>query len=243
MSESTVLITGGARRLGAALARALSDAGYRVVIHYNNSADDAMALRDELSKDGTKAFTVQGNLTVESSAVKLAEDATTAAGPITHLINNASIFPEDRLDAITNDSVTENMNINALVPLFLGRALRERGTLTNVVNLLDTRVVDYDEKHVSYHLSKRALQSLTAMMAMEWAPAVRVNGVSPGLILPPEGKTEEYFEGLKSTNPLNTYGGPDDIVRAVLFLLDSPFITGQNIFVDGGRHLKGRFYE
>ena len=243
MSDSTVLITGGARRLGAAIARALSDAGYSVVIHYNSSAEDAITLRDELLENGTEAFAVQGHLADEASAKKLAEEATSSAGPITHLINSASIFPEDRLDAITDESVTENMNINALVPLFLGRALRERGCLTNVVNLLDTRVVDYDEKHVSYHLSKRALQSLTAMMAMEWAPTVRVNGVSPGLILPPEGKTEEYFESLKSTNPLNTYGGPEDIVRAVLFLLDSPFITGQNVFVDGGRHLKGRFYE
>lgn len=243
MSKGTVLITGGARRLGAELARTLAHAGYTLVIHYNSSREEAEALRDKLTQSGATVHTVQGHLIDEASAISLASDATNAAGPITHLINNASIFPEDRLDTITVDSVAKNMNINALVPTFLGRELKNRGGLGCIINFLDTRVLDYDEKHVSYHLSKRALQSLTAMMAADWAPQVRVNGVAPGLILPPEGKDHSYLENLKSTNPLDTYGEPEDISRAVMFLMESPFITGQTIYVDGGRHLKGRFYE
>lgn len=242
MSNRTVLITGGARRLGAAIARTLAEQGHALVIHYNSSSEAAKSLQKELRAAGAEVNITQARLEDAESCEKLAQDSCDLSGPITDLINSASIFPEDVLDEISSESVARNMNVNALVPMFLGRALKARGELMSIVNLLDTRVLDYDAQHVSYHLSKRSLQSLTAMMAMEWAP-VRVNGVAPGLILPPEGKDESYLESLKATNPLNTYGEPEDIARSVTFLLNSPFITGQTIYVDGGRHLKGRFYE
>ena len=108
---------------------------------------------------------------------------------------------------------------------------------------LDTMVMDYDKKHLPYHLSKRTLQTLTRIMAMEFAPAIRVNAVAPGLILPPAGKGLEYLEQLVSSNPLHRYGGPEDIVQAVFYLLGAEFVTGQTLFVDGGRHLRGSMYE
>jgi pteridine reductase len=104
---------------------------------------------------------------------------------------------------------------------------------------LDTRVAGYDRQHVAYHLSKQMLCTLTRMMAVEFAPRIRVNAVAPGLILPPEGKGMDYLEGLKGTNPLNQYGSAEDISAAAVFLIGSAFITGQGIHVDGGRHLKG----
>ncbi|MCH7709078.1 MAG: SDR family oxidoreductase [Myxococcales bacterium] len=107
---------------------------------------------------------------------------------------------------------------------------------------MDTRITDYDKSHVSYHLSKRMLFSMTRMMALEFAPKVRVNAIAPGLILPPEGKDETYLQDLARSNPLLAYGGPGDVVEAVLFLLQGRFVTGQVLYVDGGRHLLGGVY-
>jgi NAD(P)-dependent dehydrogenase (short-subunit alcohol dehydrogenase family) len=125
----------------------------------------------------------------------------------------------------------------------LSRRLAAQKRAGSIVNLLDARMLDYDRQHLSYHLSKRALWDLTRIGAIEFAPLIRVNAVAPGLVLPPTGKDTEYLEKLKHTNLLNRYGSPEDVARAVLFLIESPFITGQVIFVDGGRHMRGRVYE
>lgn len=243
MSQETVLITGAARRLGAALTQHLAGHGYRVIVHYNRSAEAAATLVENVTGCGGDAICAQSAFSSEEKCTSFIETVTQQHGPIHHLINNASIFPDDTLDTATQQSVEENFAINTMVPLFLGRHLRKKGTLKTVTNMLDTRVLDYDQQHISYHLSKRGLQSLTAMMALEWAPSVRVNGVAPGLILPPEGKDVTYLEELAHTNPLQRVGEPDDICAAVQFLIQSPFVTGQTIYVDGGRHLKGRVYE
>ncbi|HNR34300.1 MAG TPA: SDR family oxidoreductase, partial [Candidatus Hydrogenedentes bacterium] len=134
------------------------------------------------------------------------------------------------------------VNLNALAPFLLGRCLAAQKRPGGIVNLLDARIADYDREHASYHLSKRLLFTLTRMMAVEFAPCVRVNGIAPGLILPPEGKDESYLAQLAATNPLNRYGSPDDVAEAVLYLLRSDFVTGQVIFVDGGRHMRGGMY-
>jgi hypothetical protein len=111
-----------------------------------------------------------------------------------------------------------------------------------IVNFLDTRVLDYDREHMSYHLSKRALFTLTRAMALEFAPAIRVNAVAPGLVLPPAGKDQSYLDALVHTNPLQAHGSVEDVAAAVLFLVTSPFVTGQVIYVDGGRHMLGGVY-
>ena len=135
-----------------------------------------------------------------------------------------------------------NVNVNALAPFLLSRAFAAQQREGCIINFLDTRIMDYDKTHVSYHLSKRMLFSITRMMALEFAPKVRVNAIAPGLILPPEGKDETYLQDLAPSNPLQTYGGPGDIVEAVLFLLRGRYITGQVVYVDGGRHMLGGVY-
>ena len=110
------------------------------------------------------------------------------------------------------------------------------------MNLLDSRITDYDREHAAYHLSKRMLFALTRMLALELAPRTIVNAVAPGLILPPEGKDEDYLRRMAHTVPLNRHGDAGDIEQAVLFLLRCEFVTGQVIFVDGGRHMEGRVY-
>ena len=134
------------------------------------------------------------------------------------------------------------MRINAWAPFVLGRALARERRGGCIVNLLDSRITDYDAEHAAYHLSKRMLATLTRMMALEFAPRVRVNAVAPGLILPPPGEDDGYLERLKRTNPLERHGEPADVAEAVLFLARSLFVTGQTIFVDGGRHMRGAVY-
>lgn len=238
----TALVTGGARRLGAAMARALAESGANVVVHYRHSADAALALAAELRGCGVGAWTVAGDLALARAGTEVFAAALGVAGPIDILVNNASIFPEGTLATLDEESLSLNHRVHAVAPLELGRAMHAQERDGAIVNLLDTRVNDYDRLHVAYHLSKRTLDALGRMMAVEFAPRIRVNAIAPGLVLPPEGRDEAYLAGLAHTNPLNRYGGEADVVRAMLFLLNSPFITGQTICVDGGRHLRGSFY-
>lgn len=242
LSGQTALVTGGAKRLGRAVCEALAGCGVRIAVHYNRSADEADALVERLRGQGIEAQAFAAELGTHAQRKALVDEVVRAFGSLDILVNSASIFPEDRLADVSIESLVPNIEVNALAPLELSRAFAAQDRPGCIVNFLDTRVLDYDEKHVSYHLSKRMLFSLTRMMATEFAPAVRVNGVAPGLVLPPAGKDESYLESLKHTNPLNTYGSEADIARAVLFLAESPFITGQVIYVDGGRHMKSHFY-
>jgi NAD(P)-dependent dehydrogenase (short-subunit alcohol dehydrogenase family) len=192
---------------------------------------------------GGRAATVQADLAVPEAADSLIGRAAQAAGTdITILVNCASIFPADTVLDTTAASVQQNVQVNAMTPLQLARSLAAGTAGTDVINLLDARIVDYDRLHAAYHLSKRMLFTITRMLALELAPAVRVNAVAPGLILPPPGADESFLQQQAHTNPLNRHGSAEDIVSAVMFLLTSPFITGQVIFVDGGRHMKGCVY-
>jgi len=239
----TALITGGARRIGAATALALAEAGVHLAIHYRASEADAARLSDQVRAHGVRCALVRADLAQSGEVAALIGKAVDAAGPLDILICNASIFPEATLREAAEENVWENVRINALAPMRLGLDFVAQGREGCIVNFLDTMVVDYDRKHVPYHLSKRMLYSITRMMALECAPKVRVNAVAPGLILPPEGKDEDYLAGLAHSNPLQRYGDARAVAEAVLFLLRAAFVTGQVIFVDGGRHLRGRVYD
>ena len=142
----------------------------------------------------------------------------------------------------TLQDLEDNIQVNAISPLLIARSFAEQGCEGAIVNFLDTRITEYDNGHAAYHLSKRMLFTLTRMMALEFAPSIRVNAVAPGLILPPPGEDLSYLQKLAHTNPLNRIGSPESITDAVLFLLRSEFVTGQVIFVDGGYHMKGSVY-
>jgi len=239
----TALVTGGAKRIGRATALALADAGANVVVHYHRSAAEADEVAQAIREKGSDAWTVPADLAEQAGPAGLFDRAVEAAGAIDIIINNAAIFPEDGLADVTSEALAANVHVHAWAPLVLSRALAAQSRDGAIVNFLDARVVDYDRKHVAYHLSKRMLLSLTRMMALEFAPRIRVNAVAPGLILPPRGKDETYLERLASTNPLQCYGSVEDVTDAVMFLLRNDFVTGQVLFVDGGRHLKGRVYD
>ncbi len=242
LEGKTALVTGGAKRIGRAVACALAAEGVNVVVHYRSSASEAEELATKLQTGGVQAWTVRADLEDAGEAGNLLDRAVELAGPVDILVNNAAIFPESRLADFDVADLHANINVNAVAPALIARKFAAQGREGAVINLLDCRIDDYDEEHVAYHLSKRMLFDLTRMMAVEYAPKIRVNAVAPGLILPPEGKDEDYLASLASTNPLNRYGSPDDVTRAVSFLLRSPFVTGQVIYVDGGRHMTGAMY-
>jgi pteridine reductase len=236
------LVTGGAKRIGRAIALALARQGTHVVIHYHTSQHEAESAAAEVRAYGVQAWTVQADLSDLAQVETVIPTARELAGTLDILINSASIFPQNRLTDFTADDFLQNMYTNALAPLWLSRAFAQQATEGVIINLLDTRMLDYDREHAAYHLSKRTLYTLTKMLSLELAPHIRVNGVAPGLILPPPGKDETYLEQQKQTNPLHRIGSLDDITEAIVFLLRSDFITGQVIYVDGGRHVKGAMY-
>lgn len=239
----TALVTGAGQRLGRAIACALAGHGVRIVAHFGRSADAAQHLVSELQQQGVGAWCLGADLTKIEDVSALFERATAVAGPVDILINNASIFPESSLTTFTYEDLDTSLRTNTFAPLVLSRAFAGQGRPGVIVNMLDTRIWDYDQKHAAYHLSKRMLFSLTKLSALEFAPRVRVNGIAPGLVLPPAGKDESYLQSLAHTNPLNRYGGADDVTEAVRFLVRSDFMTGQILYVDGGRHLRGHLYE
>jgi pteridine reductase len=241
-SGKRALVTGGAKRLGREIALLLAGRGVSLAIHYNTSRGPADALCRELRTLGVRAAPIAGDLDDPRASELLFQEAWESLGGLDFLVNNASIFPPDRLDEMDLPHLMDNIRVNAWAPFLLTRAfwrrIRGSGARGSVVNLLDTRLVGGDLAHASYHLSKAMLRELTLLTALEFAPELQVNGVAPGAVLPPEGKDDEYLAELTGELPLKRRGYPGDIAGATAYLLGAGFVTGQIIFVDGGRHLR-----
>lgn len=242
LTGKRALVTGGAKRIGRAVALALARYGADVVTHYNRSEKEAHETANDIQAMGRKAWCVQTDLSKENAVMRLIPEAVSVAGQLDILVNSAADFPESTLQTVTFSGIADEMRLNAYTPLALARAFAEQEQPGHIINFLDTRIVDYDKEHVAYHLSKRAMFALTRQMAAEFAPDIQVNAVAPGLVLPPPGKDDRYLEALHHTNPLQRHGTLEDITRTVLFFLANSFVTGQVIYVDGGRHMEGRFY-
>ena len=246
MSGERVLVTGGARRLGKAVALAFAEAGADVVVHYHDSEKEARATAAEIEKRGkrfgVRATPVGADLSKEGDAAALIDRLSEGNLLPSVLINSASVYGSNTFAGVQRGDLERDAAITAYGPLELSRRFAELAGSGSIVNILDARMVDYDSQHLSYHLAKRTLFTLTRILAVELAPAIRVNGVAPGIILPPDDTPEKQLEKYRSATLLQTTGGTEDITRTVLFLVSSPFITGDVIFVDGGRHLRGRMY-
>ncbi|MBN8849703.1 MULTISPECIES: SDR family oxidoreductase [unclassified Sphingomonas] len=237
MKRRTVLITGGARRLGAAIVRAVAAAGHRPVIHYGTSRAAAEALAEE-----TGGIAVGGDLADLAGLPALFARAMEAGcGAIDGLVNSASAFAYDRPEAIDHALALRLHAVNCVAPALLAQLLAAQPDIEDgaVVNLLDQKLANPNPDFFSYSLTKYALAGATEMLAQALAPRVRVNAVSPGLTLPSGDQSGAEFARVASANLLGRPVGVDEVARAVVYLLDARSVTGQNLFVDcGQRFLK-----
>ena len=238
LAGKTALITGAAKRIGRETALSLAGEGANVIVHYRGSVHEAADLCREIRAKGVESWIIQADFEKPAEYETLIQRALDEAGRLDILVNNASIFPPDKLDDITWESLLTNIQVNAWVPFVLARDFKRLVGRGMIINMLDSRIKDADWNHVAYILSKHVLAALTKMMALDYAPDIRVNAVAPGLILPPPGKDESYIDALKDTVPLRKHGDPQDVADAIVYLAKSDFLTGEVIFVDGGRHLR-----
>ncbi|OUS16205.1 pteridine reductase [Gammaproteobacteria bacterium 50_400_T64] len=238
-----VLITGAARRIGAAIAIRLHGCGYRVIIHYQNSAADAERLCSKLNAmRADSAHSLQANLLDIDSVEQLAKASITQWGQLNALVNNASSFYPTPLPRATNSQWDELIGSNLKGPFFLCQALSKELTKQcgSIVNISDIHAHQPLKDHSIYCIAKAGNKMLTKTLAKEFAPNVRVNGIAPGVILWPENDTQKNNgqEQLIKRIPLQRMGSSDDIARlAEFFITSASYITGQNIAVDGGKSL------
>jgi len=238
-----VLVTGGARRIGAGISRRLALRGHDVAIHHHHAQGDAEALLAGIVAAGGRGCIVQGELADPATAGALIAAAREGlGGPVSGLVNNASQFAFDALPIADFALLDQHMRVNLGAPVALASALAMQDDLDDgaVVNLLDQKVDNLNPDFFTYTCSKAALAAATQMMAQALAPRIRVNAVSPGLTLPSLDQSDEQFSEHARQNVLQRAVALDDVAAAVEHLLTSRSITGQNLFVDCGQRFLAR---
>ena len=235
------IVTGGAIRLGRAIALALADAGVDIGLHYFHSRDAANKTCEEIRARGTRAFSIQADLSdAANSAQHIVAETAAALGGVDILINSAAVFDAETLQAMTAESWQRTMAINLQAPTFLCQEFSAQAgpkQQAHIVNIVDWRAMRTDPEHLVYTLSKSGLVSLTRNLAVELAPQIQVNAVAPGAILTPPGEEESYLDKLAQNIPLQRPGSPADVTDAVLYLLRSDFVTGEVLNVAGGQEI------
>jgi len=242
LAGKTALITGAAKRLGRATALALAEQGINTIIHYNNSEQEADETVKLSKEKGVLSGKIQHDFEDTEGTDRLIQKAVNITGNLDFIINSASVYPEDNLESLSRNALNKALNLNGFAPFILAREFKNICNTGSIINFLDARMTDYEPKHISYQLSKQLLFNLTRMMSLEFAPEIRVNAVAPGIIIPDKNLNKEMTDRLKTGNPLNRIGSMEEVTSAVLFLLQNEFITGQIIYVDGGRNLRGNVY-
>ncbi|WP_298264866.1 SDR family oxidoreductase [Acidocella sp.] len=239
----SVLITGAGRRIGAHLARHLGAKGWHVFVHYNRARAEAEDVAAEIRAQGGSASTLGADLADEQAASRLIA-ACEAVGPLTLLINNASLFLYDSAATTSFAAMEANMRVNLYAPVMLAQAfytaLKARGAEGVVINLVDNKVFALNPDYFSYTLSKVALQGMIQMLAMACAPTLRIAGIAPGITLISGAQSQAEFERTHNNNPLGRGCTPEQIAGAVDFILASPSYHGQTLVIDGGQVLQRR---
>ena len=243
LSPGTVLITGAAKRIGRALALDLGARGWQVAVHYSTSRPEAEDVVAAIKAKGGKAVALDADLADGAATLALVGRAAAALGPLTCLINNASLFEKDMLPTLTLQSWDEHLDINLRAPALLTQAFAAQLPVDgsgNVINIIDQRVWNLTEHFFSYTISKAGLWAMTQSAALALAPRIRVNGIGPGPILPSSRQSQADFDRQCAATPLRRGSSPEEICDAVRFILQAPAMTGQMIALDGGSHLTWR---
>ena len=242
LQGKVALVTGAARRIGAAIATTLHAAGAQVAIHYRGSETDARKLSDHFNAErADSAIALQADLAADNSPEALLDSVLDWSGRLDILVNNASSFYPTPLGKIGADEWADLVNSNMKAPLFLSQAATAhlKATGGNIINIVDIHVTRPLRDHHVYGSAKAGLAMLTRSLAKDLAPEVRVNGIAPGAIAwPVDGMSESVKKNIIDEIPLGRTGEPEDIANAVLFLVrDATFVTGQIIPIDGGRSI------
>jgi len=240
MTERVALVTGGAKRIGLAIVLDLARDGWAVAIHHHSAAAEAAALVAEIEQAGGRAVALAGDLAREAESSELVPRAAAALGPLTCLVNNASVFEMDKIDTATRESWDSHIETNLCAPLVLSQSFARQlpeGAEGNIVNLLDQRVWKLTPYFLSYTVAKSGLWTLTQTLALALAPRIRVNGIGPGPTLPSARQTDEQFRQQQLAVPLRHGPTPEEIAATLRFILATPSMTGQMIALDGGEHL------
>ena len=236
-NKGTALITGGAQRIGHGIALTLAQLGYTIALHYNTSAQSALTTTKEIKSNGGRCELFGCDLSDEIDTQKLIQRVEKKFPNFNVLINNASVFEKSDFKNYSLLSLNRHFVINFVASYILTAEFARLCKRGNVINILDTHIVNNKIGHFDYLLSKKALAELTKMSAVALAPNIRVNGIAPGLILPPKDKSSDYLKRLARNIPLKCQGDVKNIVTTVKFLLENNFVTGDIIFCDGGEHL------
>lgn len=245
--RKTVLVTGGALRLGAHLCEAFAAAGWEVWCHYQRSVDAAQALRDRLADRGQTLQLVQANLSDEAERRQMMAHIRSRSGPLTALVNNASSFEPDEADEMDVAGARSQLEVNLIAPLALSALLAQDAKADGaaggpsgdrcVIHILDQKVFNLNRDYFSYTVTKLALERAVALQAQALAPAVRVCGVAPGLMFVSGPQSPENFEAAGKVNLMRRPTDPAQVAASCVFLAQNPCVTGVTLTVDNGQHL------
>lgn len=234
------LVTGGAKRLGRAIALALAEHGWDVAIHYHHSASEAEQTTADIRRLGRRSVAIQADLGREAEVEAILPQVGKMLGPISCLVNNASVFEMDKVDTATRDSWDRHIETNLRAPLVLSQAFARQlpdDTDGNIINMLDQRVWKLTPYFLSYTVAKMGLWTLTRTLALGLAPRIRVNGIGPGPTLPSARQSAEQFAAQSAAMPLGHGASVEEIAAAAIYILSARSMTGQMIALDGGEHL------
>jgi len=239
MEANKIIITGGATRIGAAIAEKLSGSRVEIVIHYNKSKLNAEKLKRKLSKKLTKVYLVKGDLSKEPDLKKIVKFCKRKLKYFDCLINNASLFENDKLENFTIDSWGKHLRTNLRAPAYLSKEFAKniKGKNNNIINIIDQRVFKLTPFFFSYTISKTGLYTLTKTSAISFAPKIRVNGIAPGPTLKNKRQSEKHFRKQYLGTPLKRQVNVSEICNAVDFFIKNRSITGQVLAVDSGQNL------
>ena len=239
MEARKIIITGAATRIGAAIAKKLSGPKIEIVIHYNKSKSKAERLKKELNKDGTVVYLIKADLGKEKEVQKLIKLSKSKLKYFDCLINNASLFENDKLENFTVKSWDIHLNANLKAPALLSRGFANniKGKNNNIINIIDQRVFKLTPYFFSYTLSKTGLYTLTKTSAMSLAPNIRVNGIAPGPTIKNKRQSEKHFKKQYLATPLRRKVDVEQICNAVDFFIKNRSITGQVLAMDSGQSL------
>jgi len=239
MEARKIIITGGATRMGAAIARKLSGPNIEILIHYNKSKLKAEKLKKELSNKGSKVYLVKGDLSKETDIKKIIKFAKSKLKFFDCLVNNASLFENDKLENFSLDSWSKHLRTNLRAPALLIKefAKNVKGKNNNIINIIDQRVFKLTPYFFSYTLSKTGLYTLTKTSAMSLAPNIRVNAIAPGPTIKNQRQSEKHFKKQYLATPLKRQVDVEQICNAVDFFIKNISITGQVLAIDSGQNL------